>query len=80
MPGIILPAAALSTALLREGRGPALEGPAPALEGPALALDGPAPALDEPALNLGVLLAFGLPLPELVWGSLWAEGSGNPIG
>ena len=72
MLGTILPAALL-IALPREGRGPALEGLAPAL-------DGPAPALDEPALNLGVLLAFGLPLPELVWGSFWAKGSGNPIG
>ena len=66
MPGIILPAAALSTALLREGRGPALEGLALALEGLALALDRPAPVLNKPALNLGVLLAFSLPLPKLI--------------
>ena len=65
--------AALLTALPREVRGAALEGPAPAL-------DGPAPALDGPALDLAALLAFDLPLPELVSGSFCAIGGGNIIG
>ena len=71
---------AFLTALPREVRGAALEGPAPALDGPAPALDGPAPALDGPALDLAALLAFDLPLPELVLGSFCPTGGGNIIG
>ena len=82
MPGTILPTTIL-TALPRgavlEGRAPTSDGPAPALEGLAPALDRPAPALDGPALDLVVLLAFNLPLLELVSGSFWPTAGGNVI-
>jgi hypothetical protein len=49
------------------------------LEGLALVLDRLALVLDRPALDLAALLAFDLPLPELILGSFYPIGSRNII-